>query len=187
MIRNKLSPTEIESLASNIKIVNTKVTRQLSALTKDVVSKVFGIGQVAGRTYEASSPEAYLAATQALQHEYLSEVMRSLSDPKQAKLIGGGRFSGLTKSELREQINLLGQQENLDLSLLSSSMQNKILDRYRSSSLKLQDVIKEGGFPSISLPTENEYRSFLKYFVDPTAGLRQGERNSSTFIEYNEN
>lgn len=187
MQRNKLTPAEIEKLASKIEIPNTKVVRQTTALTNDIIHKIFGTGLVSGSTYEVSSPEAYLMRSQAIQQSYLNAVMEGLTDPKQAPFIGGGRFAGLTESSLKEQLRLLAQQENLDLSLLTTSAQKEILGRHRDDLLKLQNIIKEGGMPGVSLPTANEYRSFLKYFVDPTAGLRQGERNTSNLIKYNEN
>ena len=168
---------------------NTVIGRQTTALTKDIIDNVFEGSDVlmAGKTYTTASAEGYLARVQALQEEYINRVINNLKSPQNRKLVGGGRFAGLSESDYVEQLKLLGQQENLDLSLLPLSDQTDILDMYRKNQLKIQEVLKEQGMPRISLPTENEYRSFLRYHVDPAAGLKPGERNTPNDIKYHEN
>lgn len=183
MRKNRLSNDQLRDLGENIQIGDTFLKPQVNPLTNksiiDFLTKGESDTKVLGRTYSISSPQAYLERSQGVVQEYL----KAISDKRNLSAAGREKFSSLTKDEIRESIEYLVQNENLDLSLLNRHKADDIYRLYREKVLYVKETFEELGLPNISLPSDNPYKHFLRYMVDPFSGLAPGESVHPMILE----
>lgn len=173
MKKNRLSNVGLKNLGKNIQIDDTSLKPQVNPLTSKSIIDLFGESSptVLGRTYLTNSPQAYFERSQRVVQAYL----KAISDKANLSAAGIEKFSSLTKDQIKESIEYLVQNENLDLSLLNRDKADDIYRLYRKNVLSVNETFKQLGLPNISLPSENPYKHFLRYMVDPFSGIAPGE------------
>lgn len=178
MRNKKLSNSELKNLGKRISAANAVfvIEPQTGPVTnKAIIDLLSGNNSTeltaVGETYLPSSPRGYLEASKTVVQEYFDLITKSANRSS----TGEEKFRGLSREGLHNAIELLHYNENLDLSLLNKESSDRIYSLYRKDVLRIQSSFKNLGMPGMVGQSDNKYKHFLRYMVDPFSGVAPGE------------
>lgn len=189
MAKNKLSYREIIDRFSNIVFSNNKTASvQSKPITSSTYRATFPTSFVEGTTTEVGSPEAYLSRLQDIRETYFKHLFAGIEDPSLSSIRQSALFENVTTQKGFENLvqNVVHRQ-NIDFDLLPRHESKKIFTQVEDLLLRKNSLIEQAGMPSLLFPTDNPFRSQMRYRVDLTQGLKEGERDTPCFNENSSN
>ena len=178
MRNKKLSNSELKNLGKRISATNAvfEIEPQTRPVTnkaiKDLLSGKNSTELTAvGETYLPSSPKGYLEASKTVVQQYFDLITEAANRSS----AGEEKFRGLSREGLRNAVELLHYNENLDLSLLNKESSDKIYSLYREDVLRVRSSFENLGMPGMVGQSDSKYKHFLRYMIDPFSGVAPGE------------
>lgn len=189
MAKNKQSYREIVNRFSNIFFENQTTARvQNTPLTSSLYRNTIPGTFIEGTTTQVGSPEAYLSALQYIQNKYRTELFAGIEDPTLSSIRESGLFQNVkSQADFENLVQNVIHRQNIDFDLLPRHRSKEIFKEVEDLLLRKESIIQQVGMPSLLFPSDNAFRSQMRYRVDLTAGLREGERNTSSFNENSSN
>ena len=178
MRNKKISNSELKNLGK--RITPTSAAFEIEPQTRPVTNKAIKdllSGKnpteltAVGETYFPSSPKGYLEASKTVVQQYFDLI----SEAANRSSAGEEKFRGLSREGLRNAVELLHYNENLDLSLLNKESSDKIYSLYREDVLRIRSSFENLGMPGMVGQSDSKYKHFLRYMIDPFSGVAPGE------------
>jgi hypothetical protein len=189
MAKNKQSYREIIDKFSNIFFENQTTAKvQSTPITSGLYRSTIPGSFIEGTTTEVGSPEAYISALQYIQNKYRTELFSGIQDPALSSIRESELFkNAVSQGNFENLIQHVIHRQNIDFSLLPRHKSKEIFKEVEDLLLRKESIIEQIGMPSLLFPSDNPFRSQMRYRVDLTAGLKEGERNTSRFNEDSSN